>query len=206
MLVYENIISLIRFFFFFSSTSNWTLHHCDFSLLRLHGWNTYITWGETTGYPIGRSNILDGDFDENVTRPQNQTSHYRKSFTIIFRLLRVVQCGRSMLKINCCERVQSKNRNRQWNVHIRMHTLSLKISRPRYAEFSSMCWNACCTCSTIIFSLSTNDIIVLWCCLCRGRRRRRFVNSFRALRARFHFGSFVLSPFLSWKRGEITTK
>ena len=38
-----------------------------------------------------------------------------------------------------------------------------------------MCTNACRMCSTIIFPISTNNLIVLWCC--RFRSQRRFLNS-----------------------------
>ena len=41
---------------------------------------------------------------------------------------------------------------------------------------------ACCTCSTILFLHSTNQIIVLWRCRCRCRCRRHFLK--RTLRNR----------------------
>ena len=65
----------------------------------------------------------------------------------------------------------------QLHAHVVVKTSNLVISRRRYAEdLKNICSNPCGTCSTIIYDLLTNDIIVLWrgCCC---RRRRRFLSS-----------------------------
>ena len=56
-------------------------------------------------------------------------------------------------------------------VHVVVKTLNLEISRCHLADYVKEFYlSACCTCSTIIFPHSTNQIIVFWRCLCRSRR------------------------------------
>ena len=61
------------------------------------------------------------------------------------------------------------------HAYVVVKTSNLVISRRRYAEDRK---NTCCTCSTIIYALLTNDIIALW--RCRSRSRRRFLHSLLA--------------------------
>ena len=62
------------------------------------------------------------------------------------------------------------------HAYVVIKTSNLAISRRRYAEDRKhTCSNPCCTCSTIIYALLTNDIIAL--SRFRSRSRRRFLNS-----------------------------
>ena len=77
-------------------------------------------------------------------------------------------------------RLKKRMKDSQSHAHVVVKTSNLVISRCRYAEdLQNNCWNPCGTCSTIIYDLLTNDIIVLWRCCCR--RRRRFLSSLMSL-------------------------
>ena len=55
-------------------------------------------------------------------------------------------------------------------VHVVVKTLNLEISRCHSADYVvELCLSLCSTCSTIIFTHSTNQIIVIWCRGCRCR-------------------------------------
>ena len=57
-----------------------------------------------------------------------------------------------------------------------VRTSNMKILRRRLADYvKTLHQKACCTCSTIIFLHSTNQIIDLW--RCRWRCRRQILNS-----------------------------
>ena len=59
------------------------------------------------------------------------------------------------------------------HAHRVVKTANLVISRRPQAEYhKNPSQKPCCTCSTIIYALLTNDIIVLW--RCRGRHCRRY--------------------------------
>ena len=78
-------------------------------------------------------------------------------------------------------------KNRMKDSHLHAHvvvkTSNLVVSRRRYAEdLKNICYNPCGTCSTIIYDLLTNDIILLWRCCCRCRRR--FLNSLIIIKQR----------------------
>ena len=68
----------------------------------------------------------------------------------------------------------------QLHTHVVVKSSNLVISRCRYAEdLQNICYYRCGTCSTIIYDLLSNDIIVLWRCCCR--RHRRFLSSLMSL-------------------------
>ena len=77
-------------------------------------------------------NLNDGDFNENVT------SKYHFAFIILSRLFYLahfLQFGRSALKINWYEQLQSENR--EWKIlfHSHFDHFVVKTSRRPYAEW-----------------------------------------------------------------------
>ena len=75
--------------------------------------------------------------------------------------------------------VQAKIERLLLRASIVVRTSNMKISRRRLADCTKLHQKACCTCSTIIFLHSTNQIIDLWRC------RRQILNSL--LHRRDHF-------------------
>ena len=91
--------------------------------------------------------------------------------------------------------------------------LSPSVSRPlrcrqnlKFGDFtSSLCsplrylLNACCTCSTIIYALLTNNIIVLW--RCRSRSRRRFLKGILSKDDGYGYGNATKKEY-DWLKKE----
>ena len=126
--------------------------------------------------------------------PQNINLHYRSSFAIIpSRYRRTIWANHPRKILGTTSfRIKSRMRGAFCILTLSSKISNLVISRRCYAEYrTNLCKNACVphVQHDYFGSFLTNDIIVLWRCRCR--RRRRFLNCRMVLHLPVRFSAGV---------------
>ena len=119
---------------------------------------------------LGSLRSYDANCNENVTLKLN----FALSILQLFHVGHLVQNRRSALLLAWHEWISCKGKesNERFTARVVVKTSNMKISRRRLADYvKTLYQKACRACSTIIFLHSTNQIIDVWRCCCRCRRR-----------------------------------
>ena len=113
---------------------------------------------------LGSLKSYDGNYNENVTLKLNfALSKVFCDYSMLVRLYKIGGVHFRLLGTNVFHLKLKKDLVLRARVVVR--TSNMKISRRRLADYvKTLQQKACYTCSTIIFLLSTNQIIDLWRC------------------------------------------